>query len=41
MIESSHVQEEDKLIAEWEPEPLIPTDEKIPEYVSNPKYIEG
>jgi len=34
-------EEEDKLIAEWEPEPLIPVDEKVPEYVRNPKYIEG
>lgn len=34
-------EEEDRLIAEWEPEPLIPPDEKVPKYVSKPKYVDG
>jgi len=34
-------EEEDRLIAEWQPEPLVPEDEKVPHYVSEPKYIEG
>lgn len=34
-------EEEDKLIAEWEPEPLIPVDEKVPAYIKKPKLIQG
>ncbi|XP_047122470.1 serine palmitoyltransferase 1 isoform X1 [Hydra vulgaris] len=34
-------EEEDKIIAEWEPQPLVPKDLIIPEYVQNPKLISG
>lgn len=34
-------EEEDRLIDDWEPEPLIPTNVKVPEYVLNPKLIKG
>jgi len=34
-------EEEEKLIADWEPEPLVPADSKIPEYVTKPRLVKG
>lgn len=34
-------EEEEKLIEDWEPEPLVPNDEKVPDYVLSPKLVKG
>ncbi len=33
-------QEEDALISEWQPEPLVPK-QKIADYILNPKVVHG
>lgn len=34
-------EEEEKLIRDWEPEPLVPSDFQTPDYVTNPKLVKG
>lgn len=34
-------EEEDKLVVDWEPEPLVPNDVTIPDYVMKPKLVKG
>jgi len=34
-------EEEEKLIRDWKPEPLVPSDYQIPDYVTKPKLIKG